>query len=295
MAAAQPLNIVKMKKMKQDGIPLSMITAYDYPSARLAEEAAVDIILVGDSLGNVVLGYDSTIPVTLDDMVYHTRAVARGAEHTFIVADMPFMTYHSGITEALQGIRRLMQEGHAHAVKLEGGAEIADTVRATVQAGVPVLGHIGLTPQSVNQIGGYRIQGKDAPDAERLMRDAKALEEAGAFGIVLELVTEEVAAAITSELKIPTIGIGAGRDCDGQVLVYHDVLKYTSDYMPKRFVKTYGEIGEQIKQSIGQFVDEVKKRSFPAKEHVFTADDSVIQALYGKVPSEKTPEKVTSK
>ncbi|CAM4282793.1 3-methyl-2-oxobutanoate hydroxymethyltransferase [Paenibacillus phoenicis] len=285
MAGKQALNIVKMKKMKQDGIPLAMITAYDYPSAQLAEEAGADLLLVGDSLGNVVLGYDSTIPVTLDDMVYHARSVARGAQHTFIVVDMPFMTYHGSIDETLRNVRRLMQEGHAHAVKMEGGAEIAPAVQAIVQAGVPVLGHIGLTPQSVNQIGGYRVQGKDAADAKRLMEDAKALECAGAFGIVLELVTEEVATAISRELSIPTIGIGAGRGCDGQVLVYHDVLKYTADYRDKRFVKTYADIGAQIRQGILEYVTDVKNRSFPAEEHVFRADQGVQESLgtlYGK-------------
>lgn len=282
MAGKHALNIVKMKKMKQDGIPLAMITAYDYPSAQLAEEAEADMLLVGDSLGNVVLGYDSTIPVTLDDMVYHTRAVARGAQNTFIVADMPFMTYHGSIDETLRNVRRLMQEGHAHAVKMEGGAEIAMAVQAIVQAGVPVLGHIGLTPQSVNQIGGYRVQGKDAKDARRLLEDAKALERAGAFGVVLELVTEEVATAITKELSIPTIGIGAGRGCDGQVLVYHDVLKYTPEYREKRFVKTYADIGTQIRNGISEYVKEVKGRSFPAKEHVFAAEEGVLDNLYGK-------------
>lgn len=283
MAGKQPLNIVKMRNMKRDGKPISMLTAYDYPSAKLAEEADIDMILVGDSLGNVVLGYNSTIPVTLDDMVYHTRSVARGAEHTFIVADMPFMTYHGGIDESLKGVRRLMQEGHAHAVKLEGGAEIADTVKRIVQSGVPVLGHIGLTPQSVNQIGGYRIQGKDAEDAKRLMNDAKALEAAGAFAVVLELVTEETAAEITKELSIPTIGIGAGRYCDGQVLVYHDILKYASPYRDKRFVKTYADIGSVIRDGIAQYVREVKDRSFPAEEHVFKSENKQASepALYG--------------
>jgi len=286
MAGKQMLNIVKMKRMKQDGDPISMITAYDYPSAVLAEEAGVEIILVGDSLGNVVLGYDTTIPVTLDDMVYHSRSVARGAKNTFIVTDMPFMTYHGSIDETLRGVSRIMQEGHAQAVKMEGGAEIADTVKRIVQAGVPVLGHIGLTPQSVNQIGGYRIQGKDEADAKRLLEDARALEQAGAFGIVLELVTEEVAAYISSELSIPTIGIGAGRGCDGQVLVYHDVLKYTSNYRNKRFVKTFGDIGEQIRSGISAYVQEVKTRQFPAEEHVFAAEDGVLDNLYGKGKAE---------
>lgn len=268
--------------MKQDGEKLTMITAYDYPSARLAEEAGVDMLLVGDSLGNVVLGYDSTVPVTIDDMVYHSRAVKRGAEHTFIVTDMPFMTYHGGIDETLKNVRRIMQEGHAHAVKMEGGMEICLAVESIVKSGVPVLGHIGLTPQSVNQIGGYRIQGKDERDALRLLEDAKALERAGAFGIVLELVTEEVAAEISKQLSIPTIGIGAGRGCDGQVLVYHDVLKYDSDYREKRFVKTFADIGNEIRRGIREYVKEVKSGEFPAKEHAFHADASVVDSLYGK-------------
>lgn len=281
MADKQALNIVKMKKMKADGIPLTMVTAYDYPSATLAEEAGVDIILVGDSLGNVVLGYDTTLPVTLDDMVYHTRSVVRGAHNTFIVADMPFMTYHGSIDESLRGVRRLMQEGRAHAVKLEGGLEICETVKQIVAAGVPVLGHIGLTPQSVNTIGGYRIQGKDPADAQRLMNEAKALEAAGAFAVVLELVTEEVAEAISRALTIPTIGIGAGRYTDGQVLVYHDVIRYASPYREKRFVKTYADVGTQIREGISQYVKEVKQRSFPAENHVFKADETVLDSLYG--------------
>lgn len=286
MAEKRALNIVKMKKMKQEGNPITMITAYDYPSAKLAEEADIDIILVGDSLGNVVLGYDSTIPVTTDDIVYHTRSVARAAGNTFIVADLPFMTYHGSIDETLRTVRRIMQEGHAHAVKMEGGAEIALQVQSIVQAGVPVLGHIGLTPQSVNQIGGYRVQGKDEQDARRLMEDAKALERAGVFGIVLELVTEEVAEAISKAVSVPTIGIGAGRRVDGQVLVFHDVLKYDSDYREKRFVKTYADIGAEIRQGIAAYVNEVKTRQFPAQEHVFNAEDTVIAGLYGKVKEE---------
>lgn len=281
MANKQALNIVKMKKMKADGERLSMLTAYDYPSALLAEEAGIDLILVGDSLGNVVLGYDTTLPVTIDDMVYHTRSVTRGAQNTFIVADMPFMTYHGSIDETLRGVRRLMQEGRAHAVKMEGGLEICETVSAVVAAGVPVLGHIGLTPQSVNMIGGYRIQGKDAKDAKRLMDEAKALEAAGAFAVVLELVTEEVAQAISEALSIPTIGIGAGRYCDGQVLVFHDLLRYASPYREKRFVKTYADVGSMIREGISQYVQEVKDRSYPDEGHVFKADETVLESLYG--------------
>ncbi|MEF2964318.1 3-methyl-2-oxobutanoate hydroxymethyltransferase [Paenibacillus sp. M1] len=282
MAGKHPLNIVKMKKMKQAGDPITMITAYDYPSASLAEEAGVDVILVGDSMGNTVLGYDSTIPVTVEDMICHTRAVARGARNTFIVADLPFMTYHGSIDETLRTVRRIMQEGHAQAVKMEGGAEIAATVQAIVQAGVPVLGHIGLTPQSVNQIGGYRVQGKDERDARRLLEDAQALERAGVFGIVLELVTEEAAAVITETISVPTIGIGAGRKVDGQVLVFHDILKYTPEYREKRFVKTYADIGEQIRTGIAGYVSDVKTKAFPEEKHVFAAEDGVLDSLYGK-------------
>ncbi|WP_220026937.1 3-methyl-2-oxobutanoate hydroxymethyltransferase [Paenibacillus sp. S02] len=281
MATSKALNILQLKKMKQEGLPISMITAYDYPSARLAEEAGVDIILVGDSVGNVLSNYDSTLPVTMDDMVYHTRSVVRGAEHTFIVADMPFMTYHGSSEEALTNVRRLMQEGHAHAVKLEGGMEICDTVKRIVQSGVPLLGHIGLTPQSVHQIGGYFIQGKNSQAAERLLNDARALKQAGAFAIVLELVTEEVAKSITREISIPVIGIGAGRYCDGQVLVYHDMLQYSAPYREKKFVKTYSDIGALIRNSIGQYVEDVKNRSFPGEEHVFKADENVVEGLYG--------------
>ncbi|AIQ75441.1 MULTISPECIES: 3-methyl-2-oxobutanoate hydroxymethyltransferase [Paenibacillus] len=286
MTNKQALNIVKMKKMKAEGVPLSMLTAYDYPSAVLAEEAGIDLILVGDSLGNVVLGYNTTLPVTIEDMVYHTRSVTRGAQSTFIVADMPFMTYHGSIDETLRGVRRLMQEGRAHAVKMEGGLEICETVATVVAAGVPVLGHIGLTPQSVNMIGGYRIQGKDAKDAQRLMDEAKALEAAGAFAIVLELVTEEVAHAISEALSIPTIGIGAGRYCDGQVLVFHDLLRYASPYREKRFVKTYADVGNVIREGISQYVKEVKERSFPDEGHVFNADETVLESLYGAARKE---------
>ncbi|MEK5377490.1 3-methyl-2-oxobutanoate hydroxymethyltransferase [Paenibacillus sp. FSL P2-0173] len=281
MATSKALNILQLKKMKREGSPISMITAYDYPSARLAEEAGIDIILVGDSVGNVLSNYNSTLPVTMDDMVYHTRSVVRGAEHTFIVADMPFMTYHGSSEEALTNVRRLMQEGHAHAVKLEGGMEICDTVKRIVQSGVPLLGHIGLTPQSVHQIGGYFIQGKNSQAAERLLNDARALEQAGAFAIVLELVTEEVAKNITQEISIPVIGIGAGRYCDGQVLVYHDMLQYSAPYREKKFVKTYSDIGALIRNSIGQYVEDVKNRSFPGEEHVFKADENVVEGLYG--------------
>lgn len=275
------LTITNLKKMKQDRNAISVLTAYDYPSAKLAEEAGIDVILVGDSLGNVVLGYDTTIPVTIDDIVYHTRAVARGAKQTFIVADMPFMTYGIGRESTLRNAAKIMQEGGAQAVKLEGGADIASDVAALVKAGIPVMGHIGLTPQSVHQLGGYKVQGKLDSEAERLVNDAKALEEAGAFSIVLELVTEPLATMISDVLKIPVIGIGAGRGCDGQVLVYHDILQYSSPYFEKKFVKTYADIGTTIRNAIQSYVEDVKSGAFPEEEHVFSAQPAPIQNLYG--------------
>lgn len=270
-----------MKAMKAKGEPISMVTAYDYPSAKLAEEAGVDVILVGDSLGNVVAGHESTLPVTLDDMIYHTKAVTRAVSVPLVVSDMPFMTYHGSIDATLAGVGRLMREGLAKAVKLEGGAEIAPTVEAIVKAGVPVMGHIGLTPQSVYQIGGYKVQGKNSASARKLLDDAKALEQAGAFAVVLELVTDELSQQITKELAIPTIGIGAGPHCDGQVLVFHDLLQYASPVVPKKFVKTYANIGDAIRNGIAQYVKEVKSRSFPAQEHTFHADLEIAGHLYG--------------
>jgi 3-methyl-2-oxobutanoate hydroxymethyltransferase len=271
----------KFKKMKEEGVPISMITAYDYPSALLAEEAGIDAILVGDSLGNVVLGYESTIPVTLEDMIYHTRSVVRAATSTFVVTDLPFMTYHGSIEATLRNAARIMQEGLATAVKMEGGLEIAEAVQACTRAGIPVMGHIGLTPQSIHQLGGYKIQGKSSEQARKLMDEAKALEQAGAFAIVLELVTEELAAYITEQLSIPTIGIGAGPRCDGQVLVFHDAMGYGSGIAPKKFVKAYADVGNAIRSGLKQYVAEVKERSFPSQEQSFHMEDSVAAGLYG--------------
>lgn len=270
----QALTLPRLKAMKNQNKPIAMVTAYDYPSAMLAEEAGVDIILVGDSLGNVVLGYNTTVPVKLEDMIYHTRAVVRGAPGTMVVADMPFATYRLGPEATLNNAARLMQEGGAHAVKLEGGAELADEIRLLTQAGIPVIGHIGLTPQSVHQIGGYRVQGKSSAEAEKMLQDAKALEQAGAFGIVLELVTEELAAAVTRSVGIPTIGIGAGRGCDGQVLVYHDLLRYGSGIRDKRFVKSYANIGDTIRDAIAAYVNDVKTKAFPEEKHGFPLEDT---------------------
>lgn len=281
MKAKKMISTSAMRKMKQDGVPISVITAYDYPSAKLAEEAGIDVILVGDSLGNVVLGYDSTLPVTLEDMIYHSRAVTRAVSHTFVVTDLPFMTYHGSLDDTLHSVARVMREGLAKAVKMEGGREIVPAVEAIVKAGVPVMGHIGLTPQSVYQIGGYKIQGRDRAQAERLIEDAKALEQAGAFAVVLELVTEELATEISRRISIPTIGIGSGAGCDGQVLVYHDLLQYASPIHPKKFVKTYANLADEIRNGISQYVKEVKERSFPAKENAFSSDEHVLEYLYG--------------
>lgn len=268
------------KKMKSSGEPVVMITAYDAPSAKLAEQAAVDVILVGDSLGMVVLGYESTVPVTMDDMVHHTKAVKRGATDTFVVADMPFLSYHAGIEETFANARRLIQEGGAHAVKLEGNGPVIEKTSLLVQAGVPVVSHLGLTPQAVGVLGGYSVQGKEAAEAEQLLRDAAALEEAGACLLVLECVPEALAETVAKSLTIPVIGIGGGRYTDGQVLVYHDIIGYHSGHMPK-FVKQYTNINEIIEQSLVQFREDVKSRSFPDKKHVFKPVERDAIELYG--------------
>ncbi|WP_239614217.1 3-methyl-2-oxobutanoate hydroxymethyltransferase [Cohnella mopanensis] len=275
----QALTLPKLKAMKAQDKPIAVLTAYDYPSAMLAEEAGVDLILVGDSLGNVVLGYDTTVPVKLEDMIYHTRAVVRGAPRTMVVTDMPFATYRLGPEATLRNAAKIMQEGGGHAVKLEGGEELSEEIRLLTSAGIPVLGHLGLTPQSVLQIGGYRVQGKTDEEAEKLLRDAKALERAGAFGIVLELVTEELAAAVTQSIDIPTIGIGAGRGCDGQVLVFHDILRYGSGIRDKKMVKSYANIGDTIRTAITEYVDEVKTKAFPEEKHSFPSSQSSAQTL----------------
>lgn len=282
MEAKKPVTVSKLRKMKQDRQAIAVITAYDYPSAILAEEAGIDIILVGDSLGNVVLGYDTTVPVTLDDMIHHTKAVTRGAKRTFVVTDMPFLTYHGSIDTTLRSAARIMQEGLCQALKLEGGEEIAHTVKALTQAGIPVMGHIGLTPQSVHQLGGYKVQGKSSEQAQKLLKDAQALEQAGAFAVVLELVTEELSEWISLQLGIPTIGIGAGAGCDGQVLVLHDMLQYESGGIPKKFVQTYANVGEAIRSGIAQYVSDVKERKFPLPKHAFQGDNEVISYLYGR-------------
>ena len=267
-------------KMKAEKEKIVMLTAYDYPSALLAEEAGVDMILVGDSLGMVVLGYESTIPVTVDDMIHHTKAVKRGAKNTFTVTDMPFMSYHLSIDETLKNAMRIMQEGQADAVKIEGADDVLYKIAALTQAGVPVVAHLGLTPQSVGVLGGYKVQGRDAEAARKLIEDAKKCQEAGAIALVLECVPYQVAGDIANQLSIPVIGIGAGNETDGQVLVYHDVISYGVNRVPK-FVKTYGQVGKQIVSSLSEYVKEVKNASFPDREHSFTMKEEEMATLYG--------------
>ncbi|MED1379439.1 3-methyl-2-oxobutanoate hydroxymethyltransferase [Bacillus mycoides] len=267
-------------KMKEQGEPITMLTAYDYPSAKLAEEAKVDMILVGDSLGMVVLGYDSTVPVTVEDMVHHTKAVRRGAKETFIVTDMPFMSYHVSLQDTMINARRIVQESGAHALKVEGAGEVISTIHYLTNAGIPVVAHLGLTPQSVGVLGGYKVQGKDAESAKKLIEDAKKCEEAGAIALVLECVPMQLAELISEQLTIPTIGIGAGQKVDGQVLVYHDLISYGVNRVPK-FVKQYTSVQEEIVRGISQYVTEVKTGQFPEEKHSFTMKEEECLALYG--------------
>ena len=264
---------MKAKKEK-----IVMLTAYDYSTAKLVDEAGIPLILVGDSLGMVMLGYDSTIPVTMDEMIHHTKAVVRGSKQALIIGDMPFMTYHTTTADALRNAARFMQEGGAQAVKLEGGVTAADTVKRIVECGIPVMGHIGLTPQSVHQLGGHRVQGKTPEAAERLLQDAQALEQAGAFAIVLELVPAPLSKLITQKIGIPTIGIGAGPDCDGQVQVISDLLGMFSDFVPKH-AKQYAKLAGEIKTALADYVNEVKAGKFPTAEHSSTIDESLLEEL----------------
>lgn len=263
------LNKQQFLQMKQDRQKIAMVTSYDYPSAKMAEAAGVDMILVGDSLGMTVLGYDSTIPVTIEDMIHHGKAVHRGAGNTFKVVDMPFMSYHISTAETLSNARRLYQETGAQALKLEGSGDVSRAMAKLVQAGIPVVGHIGLTPQSVNVLGGYKVQGKDKETAARLLEEALEIEEAGAMMLVLECVPRQLASFITEQLSIPTIGIGAGADCDGQVLVYHDILNYGVGRLPK-FVKKYTDGNQILGDGITRYVQDVKSGEFPEEKHTFT-------------------------
>jgi 3-methyl-2-oxobutanoate hydroxymethyltransferase len=267
-------------KMKENNEKIVMLTAYDYPSAKQAEEGGVDVILVGDSLGMVVLGYDSTIPVTLDDMIHHTKAVKRGAKDTFILADMPFLTYHLSVRDTLLNAARLIQETGAHAVKLEGADDVIEKITALTRAGIPVCAHLGLTPQSVGVLGGYKVQGKDAQAAKKLLQDARKCEEAGAFAIVLECVPKQLAEEVANSITIPVIGIGAGVAVDGQVLVYHDILGYGVDRVPK-FVKQYHAVNPFMIESIQAYAADVKNERFPEDKHSFTMKEQELKGLYG--------------
>jgi len=274
--------ISDIKDMKASGVKIPMITAYDYTSAKIIDEIGLPIILVGDSLGQVILGYDSTIPVTVDDMVHHIKAVSRGAKKSHIVGDMPFMSYQTNSYDALRNAGRLLQEAGAQSVKLEGGVTMAPTVQRLVSRGIPVMGHIGLTPQSVNQLGGYKVQGKTLKAAVKLMEDARALEDAGAFAIVLECVPGDLSKLITDKLSIPSIGIGAGPSCDGQVQVFHDMLGMLTDFKPKH-TKQYTNLSDIIKRSISQYADEVRDITFPTSEHSYKLNQDILNELQQQV------------
>jgi 3-methyl-2-oxobutanoate hydroxymethyltransferase len=276
------ITISDLGDMKANGEKIPMITAYDYSSARIVDEAGIPVILVGDSLGQVMLGYDSTIPVTMDEMIHHTKAVTRGVKNALVVGDMPFMSYHANVSEAMHNAGRFLQEGGAQAVKLEGGVHMAPTVQRMVSCGIPVQGHIGLTPQSINQLGGYKVQGKTLKAAVRLMEDARALEAAGAFSIVLECVPAPLAQLVTKRLSIPTIGIGAGKGCDGQVQVLHDMLGLLTDFVPKH-AKRYANLAETMTAALSQYVTEVNEQGFPGPEHSYNLKEGVLAELQSQV------------
>lgn len=273
------ITVATLKERKQRKTPITMLTSYDYAMARMVDNAGIDMILVGDSLGNVVLGYESTIPVTVDDMIHHAKAVCRGVNQAMVVVDMPFMSYQISVVDALRNAGRIMKESGAQAVKVEGGKEIIEVVRAMVDAGIPVVGHLGLTPQSIHQLGGFKVQGKDMETAQKMIDDAKLLADAGVCALVLECVPEKLAQKITDTIHVPTIGIGAGNVCDGQVLVVNDMLGMYSDFTPK-FVKKFADFSKLMQEAIEEYKQEVINREFPAKEHTFTMSDEVLEKLY---------------
>jgi len=272
------ITINQIKQMKPKGEKITMLTAYDYSTARIIDEVGIPLILVGDSLGMVVLGYESTIPVTMEEMLHHTKAVVRGTRQAMVIGDMPFMTYHVSIEDALRNAARFIQEAGAQAVKLEGGVTVAEKVRKVVDCGIPVMGHIGLTPQSIHQFGGYKVQGKTPAAAARLLEDARVLEQAGAFAIVLETVPAPLSALITRSISIPTIGIGAGIGCDGQVQVINDILGSFTDFVPKH-AKQYAKLTDIIRAAITEYDREVKAGSFPTEEQSFSMDESILAGL----------------
>ena len=271
--------VLTFKELKEKQEKITMLTAYDYSTAKLIDESGVNSILVGDSLGMVCLGYEDTLSVTMEDMIHHTRAVTRGAKNALVVADMPFMSYQTSVYDAVVNAGRLIKEGRAQAVKLEGGKEVVEQIRAIVNASIPVVAHLGLTPQSINAFGGFKVQGKSEEAAQRLLEEARAVEEAGAFAVVLECVPAKLAEFISKEISIPTIGIGAGVGCDGQVLVYQDMLGMYSDFVPK-FSKQYAKVGEVMRKAFADYNKEVKDGVFPEEKHTFKIDEEVIEKLY---------------
>ena len=270
---------VTFKQAKENGNKIAMLTAYDYSTAKLMDQAGVHGILVGDSLGNVMLGYENTLSVTMEDMILHGAAVARGAKDALVVVDMPFMSYQVSVEDAVRNAGRLVKEGHAEAVKLEGGQAVLPQVKAIVSASIPVMGHLGLTPQSINAFGGFKVQGKTQEAAQKLLDDARALEEAGVFAITLECVPAKLAEMVSKAVSVPTIGIGAGAGCDGQILVYQDMLGMFSDFTPK-FVKRFGEVGPMMTEAFRQYVAEVESGAFPEEKHTYSISDDLLEKLY---------------
>ena len=271
--------VATFQQMKEKGEKITMLTAYDYSTAKLMDECGVNGILIGDSLGMVLMGYEDTLSVTMEDIIHHSACVARGAKNALIVADMPFMSYQTGVRDAVYNAGRLMKEGRANCVKLEGGAQVCEQIKAITDASIPVMAHLGLTPQSINAFGGNKVQGKSEEAAKKILEDAYKVQEAGAFAVTLECVPEKLATLISEKLTIPTIGIGAGAGCDGQVLVYQDALAIFSDFTPK-FVKKFADVGALMREGISAYIEETKAGTFPAQEHTFKIEDEVIEKLY---------------
>ena len=276
------ITVNHIKEMKPNGEKITMLTAYDYNTARIVDETGITLILVGDSLGMVMLGYESTIPVTMEEMLHHTKAVVRGTKNAMVIGDMPFMTYHTSVADALRNATRFIQDARAQAVKLEGGTSVAETVKRIVECGIPVMGHIGLTPQAINQLGGFKAQGKTPEAAAKLLKDVKALEQAGAFAVVLEAIPSPLAKLITRTVSIPTIGIGAGPDCDGQVQVINDILGSFTDFVPKH-TKQYVKLNDIMSSAITEYFNDVKSGNFPTDKQSIAIDESILSGLTKKV------------
>jgi len=275
---SEKITVSNFRESKRTGRKITMLTAYDYPTAKIIDQSGIDAILVGDSLGMVVLGYEDTTRVTMEDMVHHTKAVVRGAKRAMVVADMPFLSYHMGIYESVRNAGRLVNEAGCKAIKLEGGEEVVEDIKAIIRAGIPVMGHLGYTPQSINVFGGHKAQGKTFETAKKIYRDALLLQEAGVFAIVLECVPYKLAQFITEKLEVPTIGIGSGAMCDGQVLVIHDIIGMFRDFIPKH-TKRYSDVGEVLENSVKSYIKDITEGVFPTEKNSFTVEDEVIEAL----------------